>query len=408
MSTSLAPQRLTPGAPGGRPTVEIVIPVHDEERVLHGSVSRLHEYLRTTLPFPWRITIVDNASTDGTWLVAETLAALHPEVRALHLDRKGRGRALRAAWSVSDAEVVAYMDVDLSTGLDAVLPLVAPLVSGHSDVAIGSRLSSGASVARGPKREAISRTYNLILRAVFGVRFHDAQCGFKAVRADVAARLLPEIADEAWFFDTELLLLAEHNGLRIHEVPVDWIDDPDSRVHVRQTAVDDLKGVWRMFRRFAAGRGRIDMGTDGRAPLDDDMGRQLVTFAAVGAVSTAVSLALYLLLRNGLGPVVANAAALTATTLGNTWANRRFTFAARGAGGRARQYLGATGVFLGGVALSTVALVLARAAGGGVALEVPALAASWTLTSLARFAVLRGWVFGRPSAGAGPARRSVA
>ena len=401
MSTSVVPRPSGRPSAAGRPTVEIVIPVFNEEGVLHDSVTRLHDYLRATLPFTWRITIVDNASTDGTWRVAEILAALHPEVRALHLDRKGRGLALRSAWSTSDAEVVAYMDVDLSTGLDAVLPLVAPLVSGHSDVAIGSRLARGASVARGPKREAISRTYNLILRAVFGVRFHDAQCGFKAIRADVAARLLPEIADDGWFFDTELLLLAEHNGLRIHEVPVDWIDDPDSRVHVRQTAVDDLKGVWRVFRRFAGGRGAIDMGASERPPLRDDMGRQLVTFAAVGAVSTAVSLALYLLLRGAVGAVAANALALTATMLGNTWANRRFTFSTRGRGDRRRHYLGGAGVYVGGLALSTAALVAARALGGGVAIEAAALAASWSLTSVARFAFLRGWVFTRPTARAG-------
>src|SRR5204863_1222385 len=166
--------------------------------------------------------------------------------RAVHMDCKGRGRALRAAWSASTAEVVAYMDVDLSTDLDALLPLVAPLVSGHSDVAIGTRLAPGAEVVRGPKREAISRAYNLLLKAALGAGFSDAQCGFKAVRADVARELLPLIEDDGWFFDTELLVLAERNGLRIHEVPVDWIDDPDSRVDVVRTAAGDLRGLWRM------------------------------------------------------------------------------------------------------------------------------------------------------------------
>ena len=162
---------------------------------------------------------------------------------------------MRTAWTASDAQIVAYMDVDLSTDLDALLPLVAPLVSGHSDVAIGSRLAAGASVARRPKRELISRVYNLMLRAAFAARVTDAQCGFKAVRADVARLLVPEIADNGWFFDTELLLLAEHNGLRIHEVPVDWVDDSDSRRTscIPRSAISWARPGWRV--RSCTGRG---------------------------------------------------------------------------------------------------------------------------------------------------------
>ena len=158
-------------------------------------------------------------------------------VRAVRIERPGRGGALRSIWSASDADVYAYMDVDLSTDLNALLPLVAPLLSGHSDVAIGTRLARGARVIRGPKREIISRGYNLLLHASLGTRFSDAQCGFKAIRADAARALLPLTTDTGWFFDTELLVLAERAGLRIHEVPVDWIDDPDSRVNVVATAL---------------------------------------------------------------------------------------------------------------------------------------------------------------------------
>ena len=173
------------------PVVDIVVPVFDEERALEPSVRRLHAYLTDDFPFSWRITIVDNASTDATWSQARMLERELPGVQALHLDRKGRGLALRCAWSASDAEVVAYMDVDLSTDLDALLPLVAPLVSGHSDVAIGSRLAPGSHVARHPKRELISRSYNLILRTVLATRVRDAQCGFKAVRGDVRGASCP-------------------------------------------------------------------------------------------------------------------------------------------------------------------------------------------------------------------------
>ena len=212
--------------------LDIVIPVYNEERDLPGSVRRLHHFLATEVPYAARITVADNASTDGTLAAARQLARELPDVDVIHLDAKGRGGALHEAWMSSTATVVAYMDVDLSTDLTALMPLVAPLISGHSDVAIGSRLSASSRVVRGPKREFVSRSYNLILRGVLGARFSDAQCGFKALRADVAQQLLPLVADTGWFFDTELLVIAERAGLRIHEVPVDWIDDPDSRVDV--------------------------------------------------------------------------------------------------------------------------------------------------------------------------------
>ena len=177
-------------------------------------------------------------------------------MRALHLDQKGRGRALRAAWSSSSASVVAYMDVDLATGLDALLPLVAPLLSGHSDLAIGTRLAPGAHVVRGARREFISRAYNLLCGPRSRSACTDAQCGFKAMRRDAAAELLPLVEDEEWFFDTEVLVTAQRIGLRIHEVPVDWVDDLDSRVEVVPTALADLRGVWRMLSHRPARRGR--------------------------------------------------------------------------------------------------------------------------------------------------------
>jgi len=244
-------------APAGIVDVDVVIPVYNEEAGLEVSVRRLHRYLTDRFQLSWAITIADNASRDQTWGIACRLANELAGVRAVHLDERGRGRALRAAWLASTARIVAYTDVDLSTNLDGLLPLVAPLLSGHSDVAIGSRLATGSRVVRGPKRELISRGYNLILKATLRNGFTDAQCGFKGVRADVAQALLPLVEDNGWFFDTELLILAEHNGLRIHEVPVDWVDDPDSRVRVVSTAQEDLKGILRMVRRLAAGEGNL-------------------------------------------------------------------------------------------------------------------------------------------------------
>ena len=198
---------LTP-TPPDVPVVDVVIPVYNEQNDLEVCVRRLHEHLRTAFPYPFRITIADNASTDATPLVAERLAGELAGVTSVRLPAKGRGGALAATWAASPASVLVYLDVDLSTDLNALLPLVAPLISGHSDLAIGTRLSRGSRVVRGAKREVISRCYNLILRGTLAARFSDAQCGFKAIRADVAKRLLPLVRDTGWFFDTELLVLA--------------------------------------------------------------------------------------------------------------------------------------------------------------------------------------------------------
>jgi glycosyltransferase involved in cell wall biosynthesis len=228
--------------------VEIVIPVYNEEGDLERNVRLLRRYLDTRFPLTTLVTIADNGSTDRTWPLAQRLAGCLPGVGAVHFEEKGRGLAVKNVWVHSDALVVAYMDVDLSTGLNALLPLVAPLLSGHAEVAIGTRLAPGSRVARGHKREIISRGYNLILHAALRSRFSDAQCGFKAMRADVARELIPRVEDSGWFFDTELLVLAESASLRIYEVAVDWVDDTDSRVDIVSTATTDLRGVWRLLR----------------------------------------------------------------------------------------------------------------------------------------------------------------
>jgi glycosyltransferase involved in cell wall biosynthesis len=235
----------------GHAAVEIVIPVHNEQRVLDSSVRRLRDYLAREATFAYAITIVDNASTDATFALARSLAAELPEVSMLHLDEKGRGRALRAAWSRSTAAVVAYMDVDLSTDLSALRELLTPLLQERGDVAIGSRLAPGAEVTRSLRRELISRAYNLLLQLALHVGFSDAQCGFKAARREAVQPLLDEVQDDAWFFDTELLYRAQRGRLAIHEVPVRWVEDRDSRVKLLATAWQDLRGVMRL-RRWAA------------------------------------------------------------------------------------------------------------------------------------------------------------
>ena len=337
--------------------------MYNEERDLPGSVRRLHEFLVDEVPYPARITVADNASTDATLEVARRLAAELPDVDVIHLEAKGRGGALHAAWTSSTATVVAYMDVDLSTDLTALMPLVAPLISGHSDVAIGSRLSASSRVVRGPKREFVSRSYNLILRSMLGARFSDAQCGFKAMRADVARQILPLVADTGWFFDTELLVIAERAGLRIHEVPVDWIDDSDSRVDIIGTAIDDLRGCWRVGRALATGALPLRelQASLGREPLvpgvPHGMVGQLVRFAIVGIVSTLAYALLYLVLHAAMGAQAANLVALLLTAIANTTANRAFTFGVRGRSGVTRQQVHGLLVFAFGLAITSGSLL---------------------------------------------------
>ncbi|HVN11505.1 MAG TPA: dolichyl-phosphate beta-glucosyltransferase [Kineosporiaceae bacterium] len=398
-------------SPDPRPAVDVVVPVYNEEADLGPGIRRLHQYLTERFPFSWRITIADNASTDRTPVAAAALAADLPGVRVVRLEEKGRGRALRTVWSASDADVLAYMDVDLSTDLDALLPLVAPLLSGHSDLAIGSRLARSAHVVRGPKREIISRGYNRLLKLALRVRFTDAQCGFKAVRADRARALLPLVRDSGWFFDTELLVLAERTGLRIHEVPVDWVDDPDSRVDVVTTAMEDLKGVARLGRDLATGRLPVaELRAELRRPAPADRGAsfagQAVRFAAVGVASTLAYLALYVLFRAAVPAQVANAAALLLTALANTAANRRFTFEVSGPAGVVRHHLHGLALFGAGLALSSAALALLHAVYPTPtrAIEVGVLVVANLVTTALRFVAMRWWVFAPAARAARPAQ----
>jgi glycosyltransferase involved in cell wall biosynthesis len=245
-------------APAATATVDLVVPAYNEARIIEPSLATIHAHIAREDGYRWQIVVVDNGSTDGTPDVAERAADELGTITVLRLADKGRGGALRAAWSQSDADVVAYMDADLSTDLLALGPLVDAIVVGGADVAIGSRLTPGAQLVRRPGRDVLSRGYNLLLRLVLGARFRDAQCGFKALSAPAARALLPLVEDDGWFFDTELLVAAQRSGLTIAEVPVRWTDDADSRVEIVSTVLSDLRGVGRVFWR----RPRVVMGVD--------------------------------------------------------------------------------------------------------------------------------------------------
>ncbi|MFD5428564.1 glycosyltransferase [Streptomyces sp. NPDC127084] len=400
-----------PVATPGPPVLDVVIPVYNEEKDIEGCVRRLREHLVRTFPYDFRITVADNASTDRTPEIAARLSREIAEVSLFRLELKGRGRALRTVWGASDAPVLAYMDVDLSTDLNALFPLVAPLISGHSDLAIGTRLAGGSRVVRGPKREFISRAYNQILRRSLSARFSDAQCGFKAIRREVAQVLLPLIQDTNWFFDTEMLVLAERAGLRIHEVPVDWVDDPDSTVNIVKTATEDLKGVWRVGKALATGklplhRLRRPFGDDPRDAelpgVPKGLARQLLGFCVVGALSTAFYLLLYTLFRLGMGAQAANAFALLVSAVANTAANRRLTFGVRGRDRALRHQAQGMLVFAIGLLLTSGSLAALDAAGGRAshAAELTVLIVANLAATIVRFLLLRTWVFAQSGRGA--------
>lgn len=391
----------------GIPLLDVTVPVYNEEADLEVCVRNLDAYLSTQFAHTYRITIADNASTDSTLRVAERLGRELEHVEVVHLEEKGRGNALRRVWLASDSPVLAYMDVDLSTDLNALAPLIAPLISGHSDLSIGTRLSRSSRVVRGPKREFVSRSYNFLLHSLMGARFSDAQCGFKAIRADVAKQLLPHTLDKAWFFDTELLVLAERCGLRCAEVPVDWTDDPNSKVDILRTALEDLRGMYRMTSDMA--RGRIPLArlqaALARGPLPAgeraaEAGRgqslfgQLVRFGAIGVASTLAYAALYLLGRMFMGAQAANFTALLIAAIANTAANRRFTFGVLGSARLARHHFEGLIVFGIGWALTAGALAwMASLPHPSQWLELTVLTIANLAATALKFLLFRLWVF---------------
>ncbi|MBV8445633.1 MAG: glycosyltransferase, partial [Candidatus Dormibacteraeota bacterium] len=357
----------------------IVLPVHNEERDLETSVRRLRDVLSREQTFRARIVIAENGSTDTTPAIALRLTQELRGVMLLRLAQPGRGRALRTAWLQSSADVVAYMDVDLSTDLAALPALIHAVADGGAGIAIGSRLVDGAHVRRSLRREVISRCYNRIVRRRLGLRLRDAQCGFKAMRADIARALLPRVADDGWFFDTELLHRAQQDGVAVAELPVTWTEDPRSSVKVVRTARDDLRGIRRLRAEIAPVR---------------SLRREVLRFCAIGILSTAAYLGIFEALEGVVGGAAANVVGLGITAVANTAANRRFTWGVRGAAGWLQAQLGGVVTFVLALLATSGALLILHtqdpSASDVVELAVLGVA-SVTGTAL-RFLVLRNWI----------------
>lgn len=379
-----------PGATSLRSTttVDLVVPVYNEEATLASSVETL--VAADTGPgTDVTIIIADNASTDSTPRTAAALAAAHPNVEYVRLEQKGRGRALSRVWQASTADIVAYTDVDLATDIRALEPMVEVIRSGLADVAIASRLQPGLEVQRGVRREIISRCYNRLLKLSLGVGFSDAQCGFKAMSAQAARELLPVVEDTEWFFDTELLARAEWAGYRIHEFGTDWIDDPDSSVDVLATAWKDIRGIVRLRR-----GGPVHATSELPAP---NTGAQILHFIDVGLISTVLYATIFLFGSQVVSAATANIIALLLSTVANTALNRSHTFGVRSPHRRLTAQVKGLAVFCLCLAFTSAGLAVADGFTGAWASigTLALLTAANLAATVVRFVLMRTWVFAR-------------
>ena len=379
-----------PGATSLRSTttVDLVVPVYNEEATLASSVETL--VAADTGPgTDVTIIIADNASTDSTPRTAAALAAAHPNVEYVRLEQKGRGRALSRVWQASTADIVAYTDVDLATDIRALEPMVEVIRSGLADVAIASRLRPGLEVERGVRREIISRCYNRLLKLSLGAGFSDAQCGFKAMSAQAARELLPVVEDTEWFFDTELLARAEWAGYRIHEFGTDWIDDPDSSVDVLATAWKDIRGIVRLRR-----GGPVHATSELPAP---NTGAQILHFIDVGLISTVLYATIFLFGSQVVSAATANIIALLLSTVANTALNRSHTFGVRSPHRRLTAQVKGLAVFCLCLAFTSAGLAVADGFTGAWASigTLALLTAANLAATVVRFVLMRTWVFAR-------------
>ncbi|WP_344836657.1 GtrA family protein [Nonomuraea dietziae] len=375
--------------------VEVVVPVHNEQRALRASIERLHGYLAGSFPYGFRITIADNASSDTTWQIAQELCRVPPggERRPPGGEGAGTGaaagcgRPARPTWSATWTSTCPPTSTPSS-------PLVAPLLSGHSDLAIGTRLVRTANVVRGPKREFLSRTYNLLLRGVMGAGFSDAQCGFKAARTEIAQALLPLSRTRSGSSTPSCCSWPSGTACASTRWPVDWVDDLGQQGRHRQDGRRRLRvhgPGWPARRCRARPTCPCPRASSRRGCPRAWRGSCPASWSS-GIVSTLSYLLLYSLLRLVAPAYVANAVALFVTAVANTAANRRFTFGVKGSAGAIRHQVEGLIAFLVGLALTTGGLALLPS-GAPHRVELVAVIVANGLATLVRFLLLRVWVF---------------
>lgn len=293
------------------PTILLVIPIYNEEANITRAVAETINYLETQTVYSYKVLVTDNASTDNSPQIVKNLIKKYPQLSYLRLPEKGRGLALKEAWEQSEEDIVAYMDVDLSSPLEYLPQILDPIINNEADITFGSRLKKpGKAIGRTLKREVTSRVYNRLLQFMLGAKFKDAQCGFKAVRKTTFLEIADQIQNTTWYFDSEMLLLAQYKNYRLQEIPIIWTDDPHSTVKIISTANDNLHHMWRMFKTYKP----------------HSLLYILWWFLFIGGLSTIATLILYSLLRFIVDPQIANIIALTITTIANTVANKRISF----------------------------------------------------------------------------------
>lgn len=293
------------------PHVLLVIPIYNEEKIIENTVRETIKYLNENTKYSYILVVADNASTDSSPEIVKNLQKEIPFLEYVRLPKKGRGLALHTVWKDFNAEVVAYMDADLSSPLTSLPNIIDPILNNESDVTFGSRLlPPGQAINRKGKRELTSQGYNFLLQFILGATFKDAQCGFKAISKEKFNQVEEEIKNQNWFYDTELLLISQYKGLRLKEVPITWVDDPDSSVKVFKTIVENLKEMGRVYFTYRP----------------ESVFIKLFKFAIIGVLSTVGTALLFFLLRFVLDPQLANIVSLSTATILNTIANKRFAF----------------------------------------------------------------------------------
>jgi len=229
--------------------IDIVIPVYNEAPILRKNVSRVVSFLELDSAYKdYKVIIVDNGSRDKTFEIAQELAVQYAKVNVIHLNQKGRGRALRKAWQESEADIVSYMDADLSTDLEAMHKLFNAIIIDGYDIAVGFRLSSVFRVKRTLVRSFLSYGYNLLIKIIWRIKeLPDVQCGFKALTKNAADAIVPKIENQNWFFDTELLILAYRRRCKIKFIPVKWEERLNGKVKILDTVFEDIVGIVKLL-----------------------------------------------------------------------------------------------------------------------------------------------------------------